>query len=138
MNLAWKLVAVLLFVAFPVAGTDLKVIANSSIKASQISSIELKGIFLVTKTSLAGDAHVEPVLLKSGDGHETFVKLYTGKSAAALLTYYRSLVFTGKGEMPKMLASDEEVVAYVRKTKGAIGYVSAEASTEGVKTLEVK
>ena len=29
MNLAWKLMAVLLFVAFPVAGTGLKVIANA-------------------------------------------------------------------------------------------------------------
>ena len=92
----------------------------------------------MTKTSLAGDSHVEPVLLKSGDAHESFVKQYTGKTAIALVTYYRSLAFTGKGAMPKALASDAEVVAYVRKTKGAIGYVSASASTEGVKILEVK
>ena len=39
--------------------------------------------------------------------------------------------------MPKMLASDAEMVAYVKNTKGAIGYVSAGASTEGVKVLEV-
>jgi ABC-type phosphate transport system substrate-binding protein len=55
-----------------------------------------------------------------------------------LQTYYRSLVFTGKASMPKTLAADTEVVAYVAKTKGAIGYVSASAATEGVKTLEVK
>jgi ABC-type phosphate transport system substrate-binding protein len=30
------------------------------------------------------------------------------------------------------------MVAYVAKTKGAIGYVSASAATAGVKTLEVK
>jgi len=40
--------------------------------------------------------------------------------------------------MSKMLASDAEVVAYVTKTKGAIGYVSAAASTDGAKVLAVK
>jgi TonB family protein len=39
--------------------------------------------------------------------------------------------------MPKELGSDAEVVDYVARTKGAIGYVSAEASTEGVKILAV-
>jgi ABC-type phosphate transport system substrate-binding protein len=40
--------------------------------------------------------------------------------------------------MPKSVANDAEVVSYVAKTKGAVGYVSAAASTDGVKTLEVK
>jgi ABC-type phosphate transport system substrate-binding protein len=39
--------------------------------------------------------------------------------------------------MPKTVGSDDEVVAYVAKTKGAIGYVSSSASAAGVKTLEV-
>jgi ABC-type phosphate transport system substrate-binding protein len=135
---AWRLIGVLICMAVPTAASDFQVIANSSVKVSHISAQELTGVFLVTKTSLAGDSHIEPVLLKSGDAHESFVKQYTGKTAAALATYYRSLVFTGKGSMPKTLASDAEVVAYVKKTKGAIGYVSAGASTEGVKILEVK
>jgi ABC-type phosphate transport system substrate-binding protein len=40
--------------------------------------------------------------------------------------------------MPKTLASDAEVAAYVAKTKGAIGYVSSAAGAAGVKTIEVK
>ena len=83
-------------------------------------------------------SHVEPALKRAGPTHEAFVKEYLGKTDAALQTYYRSLVFTGKASMPKTLGADAEVVAYVAKTKGAIGYVSAGASTAGVKTLEVK
>ena len=66
------------------------------------------------------------------------MKEYLGKSDAALQTYYRSLVFTGKGSMPRTLGSDAEVTAYVAKTKGAIGYVSAGAGSEGAKTLQVR
>jgi len=120
-----------------VAG-DLKVIANSSVQESSISLDELKGVFLITKTSLHDGTHVEPVLLKAGAVHESFLKEYLGKTDSALETYYRSLVFTGKGSMPKILATDAEVEAYVAKTKGAIGYVSAAPTTAGVKSLEVK
>jgi len=117
--------------------SDVKIIVNSSVSAESISANELKSIFLATSTSLGG-SHLEPVLEKGGPVHEAFVKEYLGKTDAALETYYRSLVFTGKGSMPKALASDAEVVAYVAKTKGAIGYVGAGAGTAGVKTLEVK
>jgi ABC-type phosphate transport system substrate-binding protein len=116
---------------------DLKVIANPGVTAAAISAAELKGIFLGTKTSLGDGSRIEPVLLKSGPAHTEFME-YIGKSEAALETYYRSLVFTGKGSMPKSLASEAAVVAYVAQTKGAIGYVSSAAATAGVKTLEVK
>ena len=81
---------------------------------------------------------MEPVLEKDGPTHEAFLKEFVGKSDSALETYYRSLVFTGKASMPKTTASDADMVAYVAKTKGAIGYVSGAANTAGVKTLEVK
>jgi hypothetical protein len=117
---------------------DIKLIANASVKTSQISAEEIRGIFLATKASLSDGSRVEPVLLRGGPIHETFVKQYLGKSDAALETYYRSRVFTGKGLMPICLASDAAVVAYVAKTKGAIGYVSAAVNASGVKTLDVK
>jgi len=117
---------------------DLKVIANPSVGASTVSADELKGVFLVTKTSLSDGSHVEPVLEKGGATHEAFIKEYLGKSDSALQTYYRSLVFTGKASMPKTLGTDADVVGYVAKTKGAIGYVGSAADTTSVKALEVK
>jgi ABC-type phosphate transport system substrate-binding protein len=124
--------------AVTVSAADLKIIANSNVTASAISTEELKGVFLATKTTLSDGSHVEPVLEKSGAVHAAFVKEYVGKTESALETYYRSLVFTGKGSMPKSFGSDAEVVTYVSKTKGAIGYVSAGTAASGVKTLEVK
>ena len=138
MRLAATLAGVLMLVAAPSgAQPSIKVIAHSSVQVSQVTSEELKGVFLETRTSL-GDGHVVPVLLSGGAVHTAFVRQHIGKTPAALENYYRSLVFTGKGAMPKMLKSDAEVLAYVKKTRGAIGYVSDGASTEGVKTLDVK
>jgi len=139
MKLAQTFLSALIFVtASPAPVSAIKVIAHTSVSVSQVSRDELKGVFLETRTSLPDGSHVEPVLLKSGDAHDTFAKQYTGKTTTGLESYYRSLVFTGKGAMPKKLNSDAEVVAYVRRTKGAIGYVSDGASTDGVKILDVK
>jgi len=137
-HLHYFLLAALTFRAAAVSAADIKVIANSSVGVSSVSSEELKGVFLTTKSSLSDGSHVQPVLLKSGAVHEAFLKDYVGRTDSALATYYRSLVFTGKGSMPKTLATDAEVVMYVEKTKGAIGYVGAGASTARVKVLEVK
>lgn len=117
---------------------SVKIIANLSVKADSISVDELKNVFLEDTSSLKDGSHVEPVLEKGGATHEAFLKDYLGKNDSALQTYYRSLVFTGKGSMPKAVGSDAEVLAYVAKTKGAIGYVASGTATEGVKTLELK
>jgi hypothetical protein len=119
-------------------GADFKVIANSSVGASSISADDLKAVFLQEKSSLSDGSRVVPVLAKGGPAHEMFVKQCLGKTEDALMTFYRSQVFTGKGLMPKTLASDAEVLAYVAKTKGAIGYVNSSAGFDGVKVLDVK
>ncbi len=119
------------------SAADLKVIANSSVAATSVSAGDIKDVFLLDKDSLGG-SHVEPVVAKGGATHDAFLKEYLGKNDSALQAFYRSLVFTGKASMPKALGSDAEVVAYVAKTKGAIGYVSGGAATAGVKTLVVK
>ena len=130
--------AVLLFTSVSVHAADFKVIANDSVKASSVSADELKRVFLLTKNSLEDGSHAEPVLMKGGSAHEAFLREYLGKTDSALQTYYRSLVFTGNASMPKTVGSDAEVVSFVLKTKGAIGYVSASAIAPGAKTLEVK
>jgi len=133
------MICILLYsVPSTLAASDVKVIANSSINVSQITPDDLKRVFLVTKTTLADGSHVVPVHLKHGSAYSAFLRRYMGKSASGLENYYRSLAFTGKGAIPKMLKTDADVVAYVKQTKGAIGYVSAAADTEGVKVLDVK
>jgi len=116
---------------------NVKIIANPSVKADSISAEELRSVFLEERSSLGDGSHVEPVISKGGPAHDAFVRQYLGKSDADLQNHYRSLVFTGKGFMPKMVASDTEIAAYVARTRGAIGYVSGETSIEGAKTLAV-
>jgi TonB family protein len=124
-------------IASPSHASDIKVIANSSVRADTISAAELKRIFLKEKISLADGTHVEPVFEKGGLIHETFLQEYLGVSDDDLQNYYRTLLFTGRGSIPKAFASDAKVVAYVARTRGSIGYVSNTSNAEGVNTLVI-
>jgi TonB family protein len=115
---------------------NVKIIANPSVRAETISVRALQSVFLRERNSLRDGTHVEPVLSK-GPVHAAFLKEYLGQNDDTLQDRYRTLVFTGKGLMPKVLRSDEEVAAYVAKTRGAIGYVSSTVTVDGVKTLAV-
>jgi ABC-type phosphate transport system substrate-binding protein len=132
------LALVLVCVGASTASAQIAVIANPSVGTASVDASELKDVFLGSKNKLADGSAVEPVLGPGGGAHEEFLKEVVGKSDQALRTHFKSLVFTGKGSMPKSFASDGDVVSYVAKTKGAIGYVSASSDASGVKKLTVK
>jgi ABC-type phosphate transport system substrate-binding protein len=138
-----KVIAGFLLLCFLLSGRiakaqDVVVVANSSVKTSDVSGDEIKSVFSGEKSSLKDGSHVAPVTLKGGTVHEAFLKKYVGKDDGAFRASWRSLVFTGQGSMPKTFENEAELVAYVGETPGAIGYVSKETPHEKVKTLAVK
>jgi ABC-type phosphate transport system substrate-binding protein len=114
------------------------VVANSGVKATEVSSDDLRDVFTGAKSSLKDGSRVTPVTLKGGAEHEAFLKKYVGKSDSAFRAGWRSLVFTGQASMPKTFDTDAALLDYVAATPGAIGYVSKDAATDKVKTLAVK
>ncbi len=131
------LAAVVMFGAVGALAGDVKIVANSSVRADSITVAELRSVFLENKRSLSDGSHVEPVLANGGAAHEAFLRQYVGKRDDALRTHYRTMVFTGTGAMPKFLDTDAEIVNYVAKTKGAVGYVSSDFPAEEVKILHI-
>ena len=127
----------LMLTAMNAFASDIKIIANTSVSSTTISVSDLKSVFLLQKRTLRDGSPVVPVLTKSGPSQDLFVRQYLNRETEELQYYYQGLVFTGKTSMPKQLTSDAEVVEYVSKTKGAIGYVNSTSPTEGVKILTV-
>ena len=53
-------------------------------------------------------------------------------------TFWQQQVYSGRSTPPVIKVSDAEVVAFVAANREAIGYVSAEAATPGVKTVTLQ
>jgi hypothetical protein len=113
------------------------VIANPSVKAAEASKADIKDVFTGGSSSLGG-SHVTPILLKSGTANDEFLAAYIGKSEAAFMASWRSLVFSGQATMPKSVDSDAAVVEYVAKTPGGVGYIAKASPHEGTKVLAGK
>jgi ABC-type phosphate transport system substrate-binding protein len=134
--LLWFLTAVTLVACYP-ARAQVLIIANPSVKQSEISRADLSDIFNGATSSLKG-APVTPVLLKGGPVHDAMLSLYVGKSDSAFRSSWRSLLFSGQGAMPSTLASETAVVENVAHTPGAIGYIGKSTPHDGVKILTVR
>jgi TonB family protein len=133
----FTIAALVLVSVATVAGSDIKVIANSSVTTDSISMAELRRIYLLQTRKLKDGSVVEPVLQKRGSLHDAFSRQFLDRDSEEIRTYYHGVVFTGKGSMPREVNSDEEMVSYVARTRGAIGYVSGAANTDSVKVLPV-
>jgi ABC-type phosphate transport system substrate-binding protein len=119
-------------------GMAQKFIANPSVKSNVTSVAELREVFTGATASLKDGSRVIPVTLKGGEAHAEFLKVYVGKSDAAFRATWRTLLFSGEAGMPKLVNSDDEMVDYIARTPGAIGYVSESTKTSGVKVLIVQ
>jgi ABC-type phosphate transport system substrate-binding protein len=114
------------------------VIANNSVKATEVSKSDLRDVFTGAATELKDGSRVVPILLKAGTIHEEFLQVYIGKNDTAYRAGWRSLVFSGQATMPKSLDGDAAVVDFVAHNPGAIGYINKATPHEGVKVLAVK
>jgi ABC-type phosphate transport system substrate-binding protein len=119
------------------AGAQVIVIANPSVKSSEVSKDELRDVFTGNASALKDGSKVVPILLKDGPPHEEFLKAYIGKGDTAYRAGWRSLVFSGQAAMPKSVDGDAAMVALVAHTPGTIGYIDKATPHEGVKVLEV-
>lgn len=61
-----------------------------------------------------------------------------GRPVRAIQSYWQQQIFTGRGLPPAELDSDADVLNFVRSNPGAIGYVSTDATLDGVKVVEIR
>lgn len=114
---------------------EVVVIVNPSVSA-EVSSEDIKKIFLGKSSKLADGTKITPYYLAGGDAaREAFDNNALGKSSSQLKAYWSKLVFTGKGTPPKELDSSAQAVATVAGDASAIAYVDSAAVNDSVKVV---
>ena len=142
MRSVFRFLAVAALAAVPASlraqDADFKVIVNSATAVGDLPAADLSKIFL-KQGGFPGGAKAVPVEpAKGAAARAAFAKKVHGRPVAAIETYWQNQVFSGGESPPPTKGSDAEIVAFVKATPGAIGYVSAGAGTAGVKVIAVK
>jgi ABC-type phosphate transport system substrate-binding protein len=113
------------------------VVVNQANPVSSLSRQELSDLFLKKSSEWPRIGRVLPVDQPEGATvRDSFNREIHRKTSSAVRAYWQQRVFSGRDVPPPEKEGDQEVLAYVRKNAGAIGYLSLRASTEGVKVLE--
>ncbi len=61
---------------------------------------------------------------------KVIVKEIIGKDSISLSRYWEQAIFSGRAVPPPTLSTDLEIMDFVRRNPGAIGYVSANTSLD--------
>ncbi len=96
----------------------------------------IKKIFLGKKDKFTNGQIAIPMnVAESQPSYDAFNDKIIGKSRTQINAYWARLVFTGKGEMPKILPSDSDIISTVSVNQGAISYVDSSSVTDKVKVV---
>lgn len=116
-----------------------KIIVNNENSTSSLSINEVSAMLLKKKMKWSDGVKVYPVDLSSKSTvRKTLSKEVHRKSVSQVRAYWQQSVFSGKATPPREMISDDKIIAFVKSNKGAIGYVSLNANTSGVKVVSLK
>lgn len=115
-----------------------KVIVNASNPVKSLTRSQLAAMFLKKVDAWETGALVIPIdQPERAPVRQSFSREVLGRPPAAVKSYWNQLVFSGRSVPPPEKLSDADVISFVRSTPSAVGYVSADAQTKGVKVLAV-
>jgi ABC-type phosphate transport system substrate-binding protein len=116
------------------------VIVHPSVAGTQVRRGDLAGLFLM-KVTRWGDRSLAQPVDQSGASpvRKAFSEAVLGMPVATVLQYWQKQMFDTRALRPPVVKpSDAEVIEFVSRTTGAVGYVSSGAALPpGVKALVV-
>ena len=122
-------------ISFANAG-KIVVITHPSTGVTQLSREDVTRIFLAKTKTYPNEKPVVPVIHKEGTPtRERFESQVFQKSPMQIKAYWTRLLFTGRGNPPQTLDSDEAIKKRVAETPNAIGYINASALDDSVRAV---
>ncbi len=131
--------AILTAVASVVGAEGFQVVVHSSVEGSTISRSVLASIYENGAARWGNGVRIRPVDQSSQTPvRRAFTREVLGKSLGELQDYWLQRLAVDRMMPPEVKISDEAVLAFVAKKKGAIGYVGEAVDLlPGVKVLTV-
>ncbi|HEX4337158.1 MAG TPA: hypothetical protein VH062_14670 [Polyangiaceae bacterium] len=120
------------------APPDFRVIVHPENPNRSVSRRFIADVFLKDISRWDGGEAARPVDLRSDSPvRGRFSERVIRRSVSAVRSYWQQRIFSGRSLPPPELDTDEDVVRYVQRDRGAVGYVSGRADIGKVRSLIV-
>ena len=110
-------------------------IVNSSVQIETISKDVIQQIFIGDKIAWSDTQDIELCILTKSDPLKLFLKTYIDMNSTKFKRHWKKILFTGMGTYPKFFDNEAELIQYVSKTDGAIGFIGALPEEVDVKVI---
>lgn len=121
------------------ASPRFRVIVNEANPITSVDRKTLADVFLKKVTQWGDGEVIRPVDLRAESAvRAAFTDEVLRRTVIAVKSYWQQLVFSGRDVPPPEVDSDEQVIKFVLRSPGAVGYVSGDAHLEHVKPINVK
>lgn len=117
---------------------EIYLLANKSVPDNALEKESIERIYLGKKSQWSNGAKIIPVILKSGVVHTSFVRKFLDRDVSQFSTFWKQAVFTGRGLPPKSFETEADLIEFISKTPGAIGYASYIPSSQSINRITVK
>lgn len=118
--------------------TGFQVVVHPSNPLTEVKRSQLAQLFFKKTTTWESGQPAHPVDLgEDSPVRAAFCDEVLKRSLPAVRAYWQQRIFSGRDVPPPEKPTDTDVLAFVRSNSGAVGYVSAGTSTQGVKVLVV-
>ncbi len=125
-------------VAPPAVSDGLVVIVHPGVKLDDATPAKVRKFYLNMAPAFPGGVKVESVDLKDGSGiRPLFLDKVLGMTAEELERHWIERQYQTANPIPERLTSDAEVIAWVAKHEGGIGFVHASAIPAGTTQVKV-
>ena len=115
---------------------DIVVIVNPESKVKSLNNNYAKMIFMKKIKELPNGEVLIPLDHDSeSEIYNEFYKSIANKNRSRMSRYWAKRIFTGKGEAPEVLNSDEEVIRRIMNSLDSVGYINSESLVDGVKVI---
>jgi len=116
-----------------------RVIVHPDNPSTSLTRDFLVDAFLKRTTRWGDGETIRPVDQRADSAvRRRFSESVLQRSVAAVKSYWQQRIFSGRELPPPELDSDDAVVGYVLKHRGALGYVSGSAKLERAKVVQVQ
>ena len=117
----------------------LQVIVNPSVTATELTKRELRAIYTMRLQHWSDGGEVQVfVLPQASELHQRFSKEVLEALPHQLQAVWYRLVYSGMGEAPVEVHSEQEMIERVRQSPGAIGYIENANDVSHVQVLNIE
>lgn len=128
--------ALTLSLASGAAAADVVAIVSSKSALTTLSKAQLTDIFLGNSSRFPDGTAAIPIDQAEGShARDEFYAKYASKSPAQVKAHWAKIIFTGRGQPPRNVATEDEIKKLIAANPQAVSYIERSAVDSTVKTL---